>query len=91
MASLIQFIADRIADHTDDSVMLTRDQQNECWNAGLMVGTARYLELVQAWKVRQFQGKTEEEMIELLIQAVKDRVRSEVEQDFYERDAGEDL
>jgi hypothetical protein len=91
LPSLIQMIADRIVDHLESSDMLTREQENECWTMGLQTGTERYLELVRAYQVRRFAGKTEEEMIEILVETVKDYARNQAEQERAEYEAGEDL
>lgn len=81
MTPLKQLLADRITDHLDDDVMLNQDQFNELSQLPFMERRNKFLELIQEYQEQRFAHLIEEDLVEILIETVKEYTRNRAERD----------
>lgn len=77
-----QILMDRIAEQLDDSEMLTPAQMHEVQLLGIREGARVAIQYQNAYLQQRFEDANEPDLIEILIETVRDRVRAEMSRDF---------
>lgn len=83
MSPMKQTLAWRISDHMSNHSILTQEQLDQVREAGLKVGASMVVKMKEEYLFNRFGNMTEEDMVEILIETVKEYARQENRRDFW--------